>query len=443
MDVLFQCAKKTANDSYLIRTTDPARHAITFQRYKDVGKKARAGVKWKDLITITLSHGNPGFTQAVVSGPHLSRLTGKTFLWRLTRSVHASEQVHIQAIANAEVQEGSSGEAEKQVATSETHQGQGKVTPPDYSTFKIPGQDVTGSNQEACKKTKLYGTVCTQRPAGSTVVKAVSYWTIPYEHTYQQYVPGQPPSYDCSSDGNGGMFCDPDQLYHPGVALTRVRYHIRQLTLVSAKDGSTYLLECTDQESNGNRMTWRQALANGLYAAGQGASNALQDYSAGVQENPGSFHPAETHWPCYHLKPGATYLARLGDDITTVYGAKSVHREGDHWEVVLWSFNFRTAGQWVKNHVPENLLPSQPASTARMQSSGAPQTATAFVRSTPDGAHILVDGNYVGDTPSMINLTPGEHFIAIQKSGFETWQRKVQVTSGNKITISATLPPIK
>lgn len=397
IDFAFQCAKKTVNDAYLIRTVDAAKHVITFQRYKDVGKKADAGEKWKNLVTLSLSPENPGFTQAVVSGPHLGSLTGKIFLKRFSGTIRSSNRVNERAAPNF----------------------------------------------EACGENKTYGKVCAERPAGAIAVKAVSYWTIPYEHTYQQYVPGQPPSYDCSSDGNGGMFCDPEQIYSAGAVLTRVRYHVRQLTLVSAKDGSTYLLECSDQESNGNRMSWRQALANGLYGAGQGAANALQDYSAGVQESPGSSQPAETRWPCYHLTPGDTYLARVGEDFTTVYAAKSVRREGDRHEVVLSSFNFRTAGQWVKSDVPTNLLPPRPASAAQTPSEGATQTATATVRSSPDAAHILVDGNYVGDTPSTLNLTPGEHFIAIEKSGFETWHRKVLVASGNKITISATLPPTK
>jgi hypothetical protein len=72
-------------------------------------------------------------------------------------------------------------------------------------------------------------------------------------------------------------------------------------------------------------------------------------------------------------------------------------------------------------------------------SSSAPQ-AQLQVSSTPDGADIEIDGNYVGSTPSTVAATIGPHQIAVKKSGFKPWERKMTV-SGGQINVNATLEP--
>jgi hypothetical protein len=42
-----------------------------------------------------------------------------------------------------------------------------------------------------------------------------------------------------------------------------------------------------------------------------------------------------------------------------------------------------------------------------------------------------VDGSFVGTTPSVVELTPGEHQIAIKKTGYQDWQRKMKIMSGD------------
>jgi len=43
---------------------------------------------------------------------------------------------------------------------------------------------------------------------------------------------------------------------------------------------------------------------------------------------------------------------------------------------------------------------------------------------------IEVDGNFVGNTPSMLNLTPGKHQIVVKKTGYQDWTRSMMVGSG-------------
>jgi len=60
------------------------------------------------------------------------------------------------------------------------------------------------------------------------------------------------------------------------------------------------------------------------------------------------------------------------------------------------------------------------------------------VSSVPDGADIEVDDNFVGNTPSVVELVYGEHNVAVKKSGYKTWQRRIKL-SGGEIKINAEL----
>jgi hypothetical protein len=60
------------------------------------------------------------------------------------------------------------------------------------------------------------------------------------------------------------------------------------------------------------------------------------------------------------------------------------------------------------------------------------------VISTPDGADIEIDGVFVGDTPSTVGVAAGQHDIALKKSGFKTWDRKIAVSNG-QVNVSAVL----
>jgi hypothetical protein len=93
---------------------------------------------------------------------------------------------------------------------------------------------------------------------------------------------------------------------------------------------------------------------------------------------------------------------------------------------------------------------AKPASTILSEHSGQPQalagaptatvqSTTVMINSTPDGADVTVDGTFVGSTPSTLRLSPGDHGVSVEKSGFKPWQRKVNLIAGSSPTISATL----
>jgi hypothetical protein len=58
--------------------------------------------------------------------------------------------------------------------------------------------------------------------------------------------------------------------------------------------------------------------------------------------------------------------------------------------------------------------------------------------STPGGADIEIDGNFVGSTPSTVGVAAGPHQLSVKKAGFKPWERKITVSSGH-IKIDAAL----
>lgn len=67
--------------------------------------------------------------------------------------------------------------------------------------------------------------------------------------------------------------------------------------------------------------------------------------------------------------------------------------------------------------------------------------ATLEVVSTPSGADIELDGTFVGNTPSSLSVTQGDHTLRVSKKGYGVWERKLRTTSG-VVRISPELQPI-
>lgn len=96
---------------------------------------------------------------------------------------------------------------------------------------------------------------------------------------------------------------------------------------------------------------------------------------------------------------------------------------------------------YINGNTPLDMAKFQekPAS-ASTTASVAPElkNASVDISSNPAGADIEVDGKFVGNTPSTIALSAGDHAIKITKTGFNAWQRTVAL-SGGTIKIAADL----
>jgi hypothetical protein len=65
--------------------------------------------------------------------------------------------------------------------------------------------------------------------------------------------------------------------------------------------------------------------------------------------------------------------------------------------------------------------------------------AKLSIASTPDGADIEIDGAFVGNTPSEVELTAGEHVVSVNKAGYAAWQKKLMVNGGSAVRLNAAL----
>jgi len=81
--------------------------------------------------------------------------------------------------------------------------------------------------------------------------------------------------------------------------------------------------------------------------------------------------------------------------------------------------------------------PSEPS----VDSSSVTATpAQLQVTSTPNGADIEIDGSFVGNTPSTVGVTAGQHDISVKRIGFKPWSRKIAISSG-QVNVNAVLEP--
>lgn len=100
------------------------------------------------------------------------------------------------------------------------------------------------------------------------------------------------------------------------------------------------------------------------------------------------------------------------------------------------------AQHWTghKQSTAANLEPvsAKSAATITMASEIKQLGAHLNVASTPDGADIEIDGNFMGSTPSSLQLQPGDHLVAVKKVGYKAWERKMKVVGGD-VSIKADL----
>jgi hypothetical protein len=87
---------------------------------------------------------------------------------------------------------------------------------------------------------------------------------------------------------------------------------------------------------------------------------------------------------------------------------------------------------------PAANQPTNVNASNRDQNASSP-SAKLQIDSTPPGADIEVDGNFVGNTPSEVQLTEGDHTVNVKKAGFKNWERKMKTSAGSNIHVAAEL----
>jgi hypothetical protein len=105
-----------------------------------------------------------------------------------------------------------------------------------------------------------------------------------------------------------------------------------------------------------------------------------------------------------------------------------------------WTANgatIRAAAAAAAEQSKPALTPQPVAATVAVPA--AVSTGKLSVVSVPDGADIEVDGSFVGNTPSDVQVTEGEHTVSVKKAGFKDWERKLKVSGGSSVHLNAEL----
>lgn len=89
---------------------------------------------------------------------------------------------------------------------------------------------------------------------------------------------------------------------------------------------------------------------------------------------------------------------------------------------------------------PPKAVPVEPTLTAAsVAAPGRPGLGTVILSATPENAEVLVDGNFVGNTPVNLKLTPGKHTIVVSAKGYQGLTRDITVMPDSEVRLTANL----
>lgn len=96
---------------------------------------------------------------------------------------------------------------------------------------------------------------------------------------------------------------------------------------------------------------------------------------------------------------------------------------------------------YVNGDTKLDIAKFEPAAPTDAPAQVAEATASAKLQleSDPPGADIEVDGSFVGNTPSDVQVAEGDHTVTVKKSGFKDWERKLKVSRGSSVHLNAEL----
>jgi hypothetical protein len=86
--------------------------------------------------------------------------------------------------------------------------------------------------------------------------------------------------------------------------------------------------------------------------------------------------------------------------------------------------------------------PAQNMNASASVENAVPVSAKLQIESDPPGADIEVDGSFVGNTPSDVQVAEGDHTVTIKKAGFKDWERKLKVSGGSNVRLSTELEKV-
>jgi hypothetical protein len=89
---------------------------------------------------------------------------------------------------------------------------------------------------------------------------------------------------------------------------------------------------------------------------------------------------------------------------------------------------------------PPKAVPAEPSLTAAsLTAPGEPALGTIMLSATPENADVSVDGNFVGNAPVNLKLTPGKHTIVVSAKGYQGLTREITVMPDSEVRLTANL----
>ncbi len=136
------------------------------------------------------------------------------------------------------------------------------------------------------------------------------------------------------------------------------------------------------------------------------------------------------------LGVGAPFaLLMHGKDIEIRQGSSfTAFVDGDTW---VEDIAFQTKSSPAVSDPPAQVT-SAPRNTESSLKND--QAVAISITSSPAGAEIEFDGNFVGNTPETLKVLPGDHLVVLHKHGYRNWERKLRV-AGEVVNLTADLEP--
>lgn len=103
-----------------------------------------------------------------------------------------------------------------------------------------------------------------------------------------------------------------------------------------------------------------------------------------------------------------------------------------------------TSSEWTLERYLEGLYLIAKHGDSPTSSGGALVSEAEFViTSEPQGAEILVNGEFAGSTPTTRTVAPGQYMVEISKQGSRSWLRSVNIKVGDSVALHAELQSLQ